>query len=501
MMNDPDLLVIGGGAGGISAAQAAARRGASVVLVQDGPVGGDCTFTGCVPSKALLSAAAAGAGFDEAMARVRHAVVVIACNEDDDVMARQGIAVRHGRAIFKAPGVVEVDGATLRARRVIVATGTTPAVPPIEGLDAIGILTTETLFSLEDRPVSMTVLGGGPLGVEMAQAVARLGTHVTVIEAEDRVLPREDPEASAIVARALEADGVHLRLGARVDKAEAVGGLARLHLSAGVPVDAARVLVAIGRLPASGGFGLEDVGVTLGEGGFVETDDTMATNVRGIWAVGDVTDGLQFTHAAARMGLIAAGNALSRLARVKPQRFDTGAVPWVTFTDPEVGHVGMTEAEARRARRAGGRRALRGVRSGHRVGPHRRLPQAHRRSPTGAGQRRRGPAARRHRGRALRRRACPRGRARHPDRDVRRAAGPDGARLPVVVDGRADGGRPAVLRHRRARPPPGSPLTDPLVGYPRPEEASAGGREHADLHRTDVSARGRLDLEAEQFAW
>lgn len=345
-MNDPDLIVIGGGAGGISAAQTAARRGASVVLVQDGPVGGDCTFTGCVPSKALLAAAASGAGFDDAMARVRHAVEVIAGNEDDTAMARQGIAVRHGRATFRAPGAVEVDGVTLRSRRMIVATGAGPVMPPIAGLDAIDPLTNETLFDLKRQPRSLAVLGGGSIGVEMAQAFARLGTQVTVIEAEDRVLPREEPEASAIIARALEADGVQLRIGARLEKVELVDGAARLHLSAGVPVETERVLVAIGRQPASRGLGLEEVGVALDERGFVQTDDTMATSVRGIWAIGDVTGRLQFTHAAARMGFIAAGNALSRLARVKPQRFDTAAVPWATFTDPEVGHVGMTEAEA-----------------------------------------------------------------------------------------------------------------------------------------------------------
>ena len=345
-MNDPDLIVIGGGAGGISAAQTAARRGASVVLVQDGPVGGDCTFTGCVPSKALLAAAASGTGFDDAMARVRHAVEVIAGNEDDTAMARQGIAVRHGRATFRAPGAVEVDGVTLRASRMIVATGAVPVMPSIAGLDAIDPLTNETLFDLKSQPRSLAVLGGGSIGVEMAQAFARLGTQVTVIEAEDRVLPREEPEASAIIARALEADGVQLRVGARLEKVELVDGAARLHLSAGVPVETERVLVAIGRRPASRGLGLEEVGVALDERGFVLTDDTMATSVRGIWAIGDVTGRLQFTHAAARMGLIAAGNALSRLARIKPQRFDTAAVPWVTFTDPEVGHVGMTEADA-----------------------------------------------------------------------------------------------------------------------------------------------------------
>lgn len=345
-MNDPDLLVIGGGAGGIAAAQTAARRGASVVLVQDGPVGGDCTFTGCVPSKALLAAAASGSSFDDAISQVRRAVEVIAGNEDDAAMAGQGITVLHGRATFRTPRVIEVDGVTLRARRTIVATGAGPIVPAIDGIEAIDPLTNETLFDLTRQPRSLAILGGGSVGVEMAQAFARLGTQVTVIEAEDRVLPREEPEASVIIARALEADGVHLRVGARLEKVEQIGTSARLHLSARVPVEAERVLVAIGRLPASRGFGLEEIGVVLDERGFVQTDDTMATSVRGIWAIGDVTGRLQFTHAAARMGFIAAGNALSRLARVRPQRFDTASVPWVTFTDPEVGHVGMTETEA-----------------------------------------------------------------------------------------------------------------------------------------------------------
>jgi len=342
----PDLLVIGGGAGGISAAQAAVRRGAAVVLVQDGPIGGDCTFTGCVPSKAMLAAAASGAAFDDAMARVRHAIEVIARNEDDEAMTRQGITVRHGRATFTAPGVVEVDGTTLRARRTIVATGAGPIVPPIEGLDTIEVLTNETLFALPHQPASLAVLGGGPIGVEMAQAFARFGTKVTLIEAEGRVLPREDAEASAIIAVALQADAAALRTGATLDKVERRSGGARLHLSSGEPVEVETVLVAIGRRPTSRGFGLEEIGVTLDDRGFVQTDDTMRTTVPGIWAVGDVTGRLQFTHAAARMGLVAADNALSRFARVRPKRFDTTAIPWVTFTDPEVAHVGMTESEA-----------------------------------------------------------------------------------------------------------------------------------------------------------
>ena len=345
-MTSPDLLVIGGGAGGISAAQTAARRGASVLLVQDGPVGGDCTFTGCVPSKAILSAAADGVGFDEAMARVRHAITVIAGNEDDGAMAAQGITVRHGRAIFTASGVVDVDGTTYHAHRTVVATGAGPVVPPIEGLDTIDALTNETIFGLERQPASMAVLGGGAIGVELAQAFARLGSRITVIEAEDRVLSGEEPEASAIVARALEADGVELRTSARLERVEANGAGARLHLSDGAAVEVERVLVAVGRRPASRGFGLEEIGVMLDERGFVRTGESLRTNVPGIWAVGDVTGRLPFTHAAASMGRIAADNALSPSARLWPKRFDTAAVPWVIFTDPEVAHVGMTEAEA-----------------------------------------------------------------------------------------------------------------------------------------------------------
>ncbi len=345
-MTSLDLLVVGGGAGGISAAATAARRGASVVLVQDGPIGGDCTFTGCVPSKALLSAAADGVGFDEAMARVRSAVAVIAGREDDAAMAAQGITVRHGRATFTAPGAVDVEGTTYSAHRVIVATGAGPIVPPIDGLDTVDVLTNETLFGLERQPGSLAVLGGGAIGVELAQAFARLGTRTTVIEAEDRVLAGEEAEASAIIGRALEADGVDLRTGARLERAERVGAGMRLHLSSGASVEAEQLLVAVGRRPATRGIGLEEAGVTLDSARFVHTDDALRTNVPGIWAVGDVTGRLQFTHAAAAMGRIAAHNALSRRARLRPKRFDTSAVPWVIFTDPEVAHVGMTEAEA-----------------------------------------------------------------------------------------------------------------------------------------------------------
>jgi pyruvate/2-oxoglutarate dehydrogenase complex dihydrolipoamide dehydrogenase (E3) component len=341
-----DLLVIGGGAGGLGAAQAAARRGARALLVQDGPIGGDCTFTGCVPSKALLAAAAAGAGFDDAMGRVRAAVATIAANEDDAAMAAQGIGVRHGRAALLGATRAEVGGEVLTAKAVVLATGAEPVVPPVPGLADADPLTNETLFELRTQPRSLAVLGGGPIGCEMAQAFARLGTKVVLLEAADRLLGKEEPAASAIVAAALAGDGVDVRTGCALERVEPAAGGHRLHLAGGAELEVERILVAAGRRPVTEGLGLDGAGVERDGAGFIATDDRLATNVRGVYAVGDVTGRLPFTHAANRMGLVAATNALSSWRRLRPQRFDTAAIPWVTFTDPEVAHVGMTEAEA-----------------------------------------------------------------------------------------------------------------------------------------------------------
>ena len=355
MRRSYDLVVIGGGAGGLVAAREARRRGATAVIVQDGPVGGDCTFTGCVPSKALLAAAASGADFDDAMSRVHEAVARIASTEDDVALAADGIDVVHGFARFTSPKSVEVEGTTIRSERFVVATGARPAMPPIPGLRESTPLTSEHLFDLSSRPESMIVLGGGPIGCEMAQAFARLGTRVTLVEALDRLLPREEPEASAVIAEALAGDGVEVRTGSTVERVERLDdGRVCVHVDAGAnsgpdgqsAIDADDVLVAIGRSPSGRGLGLEDVGVDVDERGAVVVDDTTATSVSGIWAVGDVTGGLQFTHVAGRMGWVAASNALSKLARVRRFRFDTTNVPWATFTSPEVGRVGLTEGQA-----------------------------------------------------------------------------------------------------------------------------------------------------------
>ena len=350
-MRDYDLIVIGGGAGGLVAARESKRRKARVAIIQSGPMGGDCTHTGCVPSKALLSAAARGLPFGAAMTAVHAAVDHIAATEDAAALQRDDIDVIAGYARFRSPGTVDVDGTTFRAKRFIVAAGATPLVPPVSGLRELRPLTNETLFQLTELPASLAVLGGGPIGCEMAQAFARLGSHVTIIEALPRLLPREEPEASAAIAAALAADGVTVRCGSEVIAVEREStGTIVLRFegspAASEPVAADQVLAAVGRVPSGRGFGLEEIGVNIDQRGAIVVDDSMATNVPGIWAVGDVTGGLQFTHAAGRMGWVAASNALSRVAKAHTFRFDTRVVPWATFTSPEVGHVGLTEAQA-----------------------------------------------------------------------------------------------------------------------------------------------------------
>lgn len=341
------MVVVGGGAGGLVAAHEARRRGAKVVIVQDGPVGGDCTFTGCVPSKTLLAASARGCSFDESMATVRRAVGRIAATEDAAALARERIDVIAGFARFVDPTTIEVDGRWLRSKRFIVATGSRPLIPPIPGLHDADPLTNETLFQLQRRPASMIILGGGPIGCEMGQAFARLGTEVTLVEAVERILPREEPEASAVVTEALTTAGVDVRAGDSVTSVERTAdGRVRITTESGATVAADDLLAAIGRAPAGRGCGLEELGVEIDARGAVVVDDSMATGVDGIWAIGDVTGRLQFTHAAGRMGWIAAANAVSKLARVRAFRFDARAIPWATFTMPEVGRVGLTEAEA-----------------------------------------------------------------------------------------------------------------------------------------------------------
>ncbi len=340
-----DLVVIGGGAGGMSAVDAGVRRGARTLLVQDGPLGGDCTWTGCVPSKALIAAAARGADPAGALAAARTAIDDVAATETADVSRARGIEVRAGRARFLTRQRIEIDGDVVDAGRVVVATGATPSVPPIPGLRDATPLTSDTLWSLDALPASLAVLGGGPIGIELAQALARLGVRVTVLEAMDRILGREEPETVALVADRLRADGATVRTGARVAEVarRPDGSVAVTVEGDDDVVEADDVLVAIGRRPVTDGLDVAAAGIRLDERGHVVTDDAMATTAPGVFAVGDVTGRFPFTHGAYAQGLVAVGNALGP---VPFRRFRSEVTPFVTFTDPEIGRVGLTEAEA-----------------------------------------------------------------------------------------------------------------------------------------------------------
>ena len=346
-----DLLVIGGGTGGIVSALLGAERGAYTVMVQDGPIGGDCTFTGCVPSKALLAAAAAGRPFDEAIKHVHASVEHIAATEDADRMRRDGVEVLEGRAVFTGPKQVSISGArTVSADRVIIATGSRPALPPIPGLADIPHLTNETVFKLAAAPGSMAVLGGGPIGCEMAQAMQRLGVESTVVEMVDRVLPRDEQEASQVVAAALTREGVTLRTGRRATRVEA--GPTVL-LDDGSSVSGDMLLVATGRRPDTDGLALDAAGVDTDEHGWIATSTDLSTSADGVYAVGDITGRPAFTHAAAHMGLIAVTNALAKgVSRLKKMVWNDNDIPWVTFTSPEVAHIGLTVEAAREVKGA-----------------------------------------------------------------------------------------------------------------------------------------------------
>lgn len=340
---DYDLIVVGGGAAGLGAARAGVGRGARTLLVSDGEPGGDCTFLGCVPSKTLIEAAGDGVPFRAAADRVHQVVAGIAATENAAELRREGIDVALGRAVLTGGGVA-VDGRTLTARGYVVATGSVPLVPPIPGLGSVPYLTNETVFDLTELPGSLAVLGGGAIGCELAQAFARFGSRVTVVEAASRLLPTEDPDASAVVTEVFEREDIAVAVGAEVAKVEGAGSGVRLLLADGATVEADRLLVAVGRRPVSDGFGLDAAGVQVDADGAVVTDGWLATSARGVYAAGDVTGLLPLTHAAFEMGRIAAGNALAR----RRSRYRPHATPRVVFTDPEVAHVGYTEAEAAR---------------------------------------------------------------------------------------------------------------------------------------------------------
>ncbi|HEY8382354.1 MAG TPA: FAD-dependent oxidoreductase [Microvirga sp.] len=359
----PDLCVIGAGSAGLSVAAIAASFGVPVVLIERDRMGGDCLNAGCVPSKALiaagerrhesLTAAPFGvlvpeASVDFAAVR-RHVSGVIEAIAPNDSVARftaLGVRVIQAEARFVGPDAVEAGSFRIEARRFVVATGSKPALPPIPGLAEANPLTNETVFDLAEAPRHLLILGGGPIGVEIAQAHRRLGTPVTLVEAGPRILGREDPEMAAVVERALLREGVTLRAGTGVARVEAGPDGPALVLDDGAVIAGSHLLVATGRKPVTGGLGLDLAGVDADGSGIV-VDKGLRSRNRRVYAIGDCAGGAaagyRFTHVSNYHAGLVIRSALFRL----PVKVDTTPIPRVTYTDPEIASVGLGEEEAR----------------------------------------------------------------------------------------------------------------------------------------------------------
>ena len=361
-----DLIVIGGGTAGLVTAAGSAGVGARVALIERDRLGGECLWNGCVPSKALLAAAGSahaarqgtrlgvthpGAIVDFAgvMRSVREAQDRIAPHDSPERFRGLGVDVIEGDARFTGERTIAVGTRTMTARHVVIATGSAPSVPPIDGLADVRYHTNETIFSMERQPRTLLVLGAGPIGLEMAQAFARLGTVVHVVEAEAELLAREDHELAAMLADCLRAEGIHLHLGARVSRVQRADSGDGIRVIAGPGDGAAKLqlecdelLVATGRTPRLDTLDLSRAGVEATRHG-VTVDATLQTTAAGVWAAGDCVGPLRFTHVADYQARLVIRNALFPLT----SKADYTAVPWVTFTDPELARVGLTEREAR----------------------------------------------------------------------------------------------------------------------------------------------------------
>jgi pyruvate/2-oxoglutarate dehydrogenase complex dihydrolipoamide dehydrogenase (E3) component len=355
---DCDICVIGAGSAGLLVAAGAAQLGVATVLIERGKMGGDCLNYGCVPSKALLAAAkvastsrgAARFGITlgepeiDFAAVMRHVHEVIATIAPNDSVARYeglGATVIQGSARFTGPREVIVGGRRIHARRFVVATGSTASAPPIPGLDQVDYFTNETLFENTRLPEHLIVIGGGPIGLEMAQAHARLGARVTVLEAA-RVLAKDDPELAMVLRDRLLAEGIVIHEGATITRVERAADGIAVTLGDSERIAGSHLLVAAGRRPNIDSLDLDKAGIAHNRHGIV-VDARLRTSNRTVFAIGDVAGGPQFTHVAGYHAGIVIRNALFRL----PAKVDYRALPWVTYTEPELAHVGLAEAAAR----------------------------------------------------------------------------------------------------------------------------------------------------------
>lgn len=359
---ETDICVIGAGSGGLSVAAGASQIGADVVLIEGGKLGGDCLNYGCVPSKSMIAAAEIAESFGRAPAfgigggpptvdfaavndHIHQVIAAIAPHDSAERFEALGVRVIRDWARFVGPTEVAAGDVTVRARRIVIATGSSAAIPPIPGIDRVPFFTNETIFDNRRLPNHLIVIGAGPIGMELAQAHRRLGAEVTVLEA-DRVLARDDPELVRVVVDRFGAEGVELRAGVRVTRLEqaAAGIAATIKQDGGERrLDGSDLLVATGRAPNVARLALAAAGIDHGPGGIV-VDDRLRTSNKKVFAIGDVAGGPLFTHIAGYHAGIVIRNALFRL----PAKVDRRAIPWVTYTDPELAGVGLTEDAARR---------------------------------------------------------------------------------------------------------------------------------------------------------
>ncbi len=354
-----DMTIIGGGSGGLTAARIATALGANVLLVDKEKLGGDCLNYGCVPSKSLIHVARvvhqardaaklglmpASPGVDMAKVSAYVQGVISRVGEAEHVYT-EGVTVKFGHVAFKSPTELDLNGESVNSRNTIIATGSRPVVPRVEGLAETGYLTNEGVFDLTRLPASIVVVGGGPIGVELGQAFQRLGAQVTIIQGPARILPREDAEVSEAVASVLKSEGIEIVTNARFIKASRNGDKKVVMAKQGedlLSFEADEIILALGRQPNVDGLNLEAVGIKYDAKG-IKVDDYLQTRASNVLAIGDVIGGYLFTHVAAYQAGVAVRNALVPVAKKK---VDYRVVPWCTFTDPEAARVGLTPDEA-----------------------------------------------------------------------------------------------------------------------------------------------------------
>jgi len=361
---DTNLVVIGSGSAGLVSAYIASAVKAKVTLIEKHKMGGDCLHTGCVPSKAIIRSAKfmshigrsaefgikkadASFDFDEVMQRVQKVIEKIEPHDSVERYTGLGVDVINGEARVVSPWTVEVNGQTINTKNIIIATGAKPFVPPIEGIDSVNFYTSENLWEIREKPNRLVVLGGGPIGCELTQAFARLGSLVTQVEMLPRILLREDAEISELVKTKFESEGINVLVSHKAKQVRQKDGKDYLVVELDgqdkeIEFDA--LIVAVGRAAQSSGFGLETLGVRLNPNKTIEVNEYLQTNIPTIYACGDVAGPYQFTHVAAHQAWFASVNSL--FGGFKRFKADYSVIPWATFTEPEVARVGLNETEA-----------------------------------------------------------------------------------------------------------------------------------------------------------